>query len=45
MKIGKRKLRMSDGSIRTFASEEKRNHFERVAQAYKHGWKPKKKYA
>lgn len=42
MKIGKTKLRMSDGEIRKFASEIKRNNFERVAQAFKHGWKPKK---
>jgi hypothetical protein len=40
MKIGKRKLKMSDGSVRTFKSEAARNHFERVAQAVKHGWKP-----
>jgi len=42
MKIGKRKLRMSNGKIRTFKSEKARDNFERVAQAYKHGWKPKK---
>jgi hypothetical protein len=40
MKIGARKLKMSSGEIRTFGSEEKRNNFERVAQAVKHGWKP-----
>ena len=40
MKIGKNKLKMSDGSIRTFKSEKKRDNFERVAQAVKHGWKP-----
>jgi len=43
-KIGKKKLRMSDGIIRTFGSEEKRDNYERVAQAIKHGWEiPKKK--
>jgi len=42
-KIGKKKLRMSDGTIRTFGSEEKRDNYERVAQAIKHGWKPTKK--
>lgn len=42
MKIGTKKLRMSDGSIRTFKSKKKRDNFERVAQAYKHGWKPGK---
>ncbi len=40
MKVGKDKLRMSDGSTRKFGSEEKRDNFERVAQAVKHGWKP-----
>ena len=40
MKIGTNKLRMSDGSIRTFKSEEARNNFERVAEAVKHGWVP-----
>lgn len=43
MKIGKRKLKMSNGKIKTFRSERARNNFERVAQAYKHGWKPKNK--
>ena len=42
-KIGKRKLRMSSGEIRTFKSEEVRDKFEKVAQAIKHGWKPTKK--
>jgi len=36
-KIGKLKLRMSDGSIRTFQSEKARNAFEKVANAIKHG--------
>lgn len=40
MKIGKDKLLMSDGRVRTFESESKRDNFERVAQAYKHGWRP-----
>jgi len=42
-KIGKRKLRMSSGEIRTFKSEEARDKFEKVAQAIKHGWKSTKK--
>ena len=42
-KIGKTKLRMSSGEIRTFKSEEARDKFEKVAQAIKHGWKPTKK--
>lgn len=43
MKVGKKKLKMSDGSTRTFKSEKKRDNFEKVARAYKHGWNPKKK--
>lgn len=43
MKIGKNKLKMSNGTVKTFKSEKKRNNFERVAQAYKHGWTPKGK--
>lgn len=43
MKIGRNKLKMSSGEVRTFGSEKKRNNFERVAQAYKHGWKPNRK--
>lgn len=39
MKIGKKKLRMSSGEVRTFKSKKKRDNFERVARAYKHGWK------
>lgn len=40
MKIGKNKLRMSDGTVRTFKSEQARDNFERVAEAYNHGWRP-----
>jgi len=43
MKVGKNKLKMSDGSIRRFKSQKKRDNFERVAQAVKHGFKPTKK--
>ena len=39
MKIGKDKLKMSSGEVRKFASEEKRDNFERVAEAVKHGFK------
>jgi hypothetical protein len=42
MKIGKKKLRMSSGEVRTFKSKHARSEFERVAKAYKHGWTPKK---
>ncbi len=34
---------MSNGSVRKFKSAKKRANFEKVAQAYKHGWRPKKK--
>lgn len=40
MKIGKKKLKMSSGEVREFGSEKKRDRFEKVAQAVKHGWKP-----
>ena len=40
MKIGKNKLKMSSGEVRTFKSEKARDEFERVAEAVKHGWKP-----
>jgi hypothetical protein len=43
MKVGKTGLKMSSGEIRHFKSEKARNNFERVAQAYKHGWRPKGK--
>ena len=43
MKIGSTGLKMSDGTLKNFASAQKRNSFERVAQAVKHGWKPEKK--
>lgn len=39
MKIGKNKLLMKDGKVRTFESEKKRDNFEKVAAAYSHGWK------
>lgn len=42
-KVGKNKLLMSSGEVRKFGSEKKRNNFERVAEAYKHGWRPKGK--
>jgi len=40
MKIGKNKLKLSSGEVRTFKSEEARDNFERVAEAYNHGWRP-----
>ena len=43
MRIGKNKLKMADGSIRKFKSEKARANFEKMAQAVKHGFVPKKK--
>ena len=43
MKIGTNKLKMSNGKIRTFKSQAARDKFEKVAQAVKHGWTPKRK--
>ena len=40
MKIGNNKLKMSSGEVRKFKSKKARDNFERVAQAYKHGWRP-----
>jgi hypothetical protein len=40
VKVGEKSLKMSSGKIYHFKSKERRDHFERVAQAYKHGWKP-----
>jgi hypothetical protein len=42
MKIGKKKLKMSSGEVREFKSEKKRDNFERMAEAVKHGFKPSK---
>jgi hypothetical protein len=42
MKVGRTGLKMSSGKIRRFKSPKKRANFERVAQAYKHGWRPRK---
>lgn len=43
MKLPGNKLKMSDGSTRKFSSAKKRDNFERIAQAVKHGFKPTKK--
>lgn len=43
MKVGKNKLKMSSGEVRKFGSQKKRDDFERVAQAVKHGFKPDRK--
>lgn len=39
MKIGRNKLKMSSGQVRTFKSKKARDDFERVAKAVKHGFK------
>lgn len=43
MKVGNKGLKMSSGKTKHFGSKQKRDNFERVAQAYKHGWRPKGK--
>lgn len=44
MKVGAKGLKMSSGKVKHFGSTKKRDNFERVAQAVKHGWvKPKGK--
>lgn len=42
-KLSNNRLKMSDGSIRKFKSAEARDKFERIAQAVKHGFVPRKK--
>ena len=44
MKVGEKGLKMSSGEVRHFGSETKRDNFERVAEAVKHGWKPNEKH-
>lgn len=44
-KVGKTGLRMSSGKLRNFKSERKRDEYERVAKAVKHGFKPTGKKA
>ena len=43
MKLPGNRLKLSSGKIIKFKSAKARARFERVAQAIKHGWKPKKK--
>lgn len=42
-KLSGNRLKMSDNSIRKFKSASKRDKFERVAQAAKHGFKPQRR--
>lgn len=44
MKMSGNRLKMSSGKVIKFKSAKRRANFERVAQAYKHGWKPKRKH-
>lgn len=41
MKLSGNRIRKSSGKIIKFKSAKKRANWERVAQAYKHGWRPK----
>jgi len=41
MKLKGNRLKLSSGKIIQFRSAKARANFERVAQAYKHGWRPK----
>jgi hypothetical protein len=41
VKIGKKKLKLSSGKVITFRSAAARDRYERVAQAVKHGFKPR----
>ena len=43
VKLGKLKLKLSNGKVITFKSEKKRDNFERVANAIKHNPSFKKK--
>ena len=43
MKLSGNRIKTSSGKIIKFGSAQKRANWERVAQAYKHGWKPKKR--
>ena len=42
MKLSGNRLKMSSGEIRKFKSAKKRSNFERMAKAYKSGWRPTK---
>jgi len=43
MKLSGNRLRLSSGKIIKFKSAKKRANFERIANAYKHGWRPGKR--
>lgn len=44
MKLPGNRIRKSSGKVIQFKSAKKRAHWERVAQAVKHGWKPTGKW-
>lgn len=41
MKLSRNRLRLSSGKVLKFRSRTARKSFECVAQAIKHGWKPR----
>jgi len=41
VKLPGNRIRKSSGKVLHFKSKRKRDNWERVAQAYKHGWRPK----
>lgn len=43
MKIGKLKIKLSNGDIRTFNTVKDMKKYEKYAKALRHGWKPKGK--
>ena len=44
MKLSGNRIRKSSGEILHFDSARKRANWERMAQAYKHGWRPTAKH-
>lgn len=42
MKLSGNRIKTSSGKIIKFSSKKKRDNWEDAAEAYKHGWKPKK---
>lgn len=40
MKVGEKGLKLHTGKVIHFKSSKARDNYERVAQAYKHGWRP-----
>lgn len=42
MKLSGNRIKTSSGKVLKFKSAKKRANWEKVAKAYKHGWRPKK---